>query len=310
MSNDACSRRTICDLFHSTQGRYSLTKINQGCSVADHSFTVFVDESGCEGFTFRDFPQKGSSDWFVVSAVLTMSAQQADVRGLADSIRENLKMEKQALLHWTELTHERRVRAYSEMAQANIRLISVLINKREIKDVSTFTQARGRLYYYAIRLLLERVSWLCRDTAKKRELSNSKAKVIFEHRKRLKPEDMVDYVRLLKQIGPQDRWIAARQEDVRIDWDVIDPTRMETAQKSQYAGLQIADLVASGIRAAVEPGTYGMTEHRYAKMLVDLTYYIENNEKKNFGSYGLKFFPSCPPPEKAGMHWYYKHCQR
>jgi hypothetical protein len=296
--------------FHSPWDRRNLIEINQGCYVPDHSFTVFVDESGCEGFTFRDHPQRGSSDWFVVSAVITMSANQAEIRGLADRIRENLKMEKQALLHWTDLSHERRVCAYSDMARANIRLISILINKREIKDVDTFTQARGRLYYYAVRLLLERVSWLCRDTAKKRLLSNPRAKVIFEHRKRLKHEDMVEYVRLLKQIGPQDRWIAARQEDVRIDWNIIDPTRMETAQKRQYAGLQIADLVASGNRAAVEPGTYGMTEHRYAKMLVEKTYFIEKQGKKNFESYGLKFFPSCPPADQVGMHWFYKHCHK
>jgi hypothetical protein len=299
-----------CSRLNSPFYRRKLHSINHRCFLADHCFTVFVDESGCEGFTFRDYPDKGSSDWFIVSAVVTMTSKQSDVRKLVEDIRTNLKMEAKALLHWSDLSHERRVRAYSDLSKANIRFVSVLVNKRKIRDVVTFKLGRGRLYYYAVRLLLERVSWLCRDTAKKHSLPSPKAKVIFEHKKRLKHQDMVDYVTLLQNIGPQDGWIAAKQEDVRIEWDVIDPSRMETAQKRQYAGLQIADLVASGNRAALEASPYGLTEHRYAKMLLEKTYCLESKGKKNFSSYGLKFFPTCPPLGHDGMHWFDKHCRK
>ena len=278
--------------------------------MSEHSFTVFVDESGDEGFTFRDYPNKGSSDWFIVSAVVTSALHQTEIITLAASIRSALNMPEKTLLHWKDLPHERRVRVYSDLIKANVWFASVLVNKKEITDVATFKQGRGRLYYYAVRLLLERISWLCRDIAKQKSLPNPKAKVIFEHKKRLKHEDMVDYVALLQSIGPQDGWIAATQEDVRIDWNVIDPSRIETAQKHHYAGLQFADMVASGNKAALESGPYGMTEHRYAKILVEKTYNVESNSKKNFSSYGLKFFPVCPPIGYPGMHWFDKHCRK
>jgi hypothetical protein len=269
-----------------------------------HRFTVFVDESGCEGFTFRDPPKtKGSSDWFVVSAVITMSSEQNAVINFARRIRETIGIAEKKPLHWTDLNHERRVRVYTEMVSQNFRYVSVLINKRAIQDPEVF-KPRGRLYYYAVRLLLERVSWLCRDTAVKHGFEGREAKVIFEHKKRLKPRDMIDYVTLLQQIGPQDGWIAANQEDIRIEWDVISGERMQTAQKHQFAGLQVADMVASGLRSALENGPYGHTEHRYAKSLIENTY----NRVGNYQSYGFKFFPKVPASGSDGMHWFYKHC--
>lgn len=118
-----------------------------------HRFTIFVDESGDEGFTFRDPPErKGSSDWLVVSAVITMSAQQKAVIDFARQTREAIGIAAKKPLHWTELNHERRVRVYAEMAAQNYRYVSILVNKRAIKDPEVF-KPRGRLYYYAVRLL-------------------------------------------------------------------------------------------------------------------------------------------------------------
>lgn len=268
-----------------------------------HGFTVFVDESGCEGFVFRDPPDKGSSDWFVVSAVVTFTTQQDRVLALADKIRSTTGIKPKGLIHFADMPHERRVRAYHEVRQENLRFVSVIINKRAIKRPEIFTAQRGRLYYYAVRLLLERVSWLCRDTAKKLSANNN-AKVIFEHRKRLKHDDLVSYLNLLQNLTDDEFWIATSSSDIRIDWNVISPSRVETAAKRQYAGLQIADLAASGLRASLETNKYGNTEHRYAKLLVPQIY----KRSGNFTSYGLKFFPSIPSEENDYMHWVYKHC--
>lgn len=268
------------------------------------SFTIFIDESGDEGFVFRDPPQKGSSDWFIVSAVITFTSQQSQIIGLADRIRLETGLPPKGLIHFADLSHEKRIRAFHEMQSENLRFASVLIDKRSIKNPEIFTAQRGRLYYYAVRLLLERVSWLCRDTAKKYPPANSKAKVVFEHRKRLKHNDLVGYVDLLKNIGASDGWIATSTEQVKIDWNVLSSDRMETAPKRRYAGLQLADLVASGLFKSLEMSRYGNTEHRFAKMLTGQTY----SRSGNFTSYGLKFFPSAPDQNNEYMHWVYKHC--
>lgn len=270
-----------------------------------YSFTVFVDESGDEGFVFRDPPDKGSSDWFVVTAVLTVATQQDRIIGLANRIRDSIGLERKGLIHFADLSHEKRVRVLHEMQGENLRYVSVLINKRAITHPARFTAQRGRLYYYAVRLLLERVSWLCRDTAKKHS-SDPAAKVIFEHRKRLKHEDLVSYIDLLRNIGEGDQWLASSSQDIRIDWNVLDSDRMETAAKRQYAGLQLADVVASGLKVSLEANRYGNTEHRFAKMMVAQTY----ERSGNFTSYGLKFFPGIPADDNDYMHWVYKHCVR
>lgn len=268
-----------------------------------HSFTVFVDESGDEGFVFRDPPEKGSSDWFVVTAVLTFATQQDRVIGLADRIRESIGIKGKGIIHFADLSHEKRVRVLHEMQSENLRYVSVLIDKRAISHPERFTAQRGRLYYYAVRLLLERVSWLCRDTARKHSFG-PEAKVIFEHRKRLKHEDLVAYIDLLKNIDDDAYWLARSSQDIRIDWNVVDSDRMETAAKPQYAGLQMADVIASGLKVSLESNRYGNTEHRFAKMMVPKIY----SRSGNFTSYGLKFFPAIPSDDNEYMHWVYKHC--
>lgn len=270
-----------------------------------HNFTVFIDESGDEGFVFRDPPEKGSSDWFIVSAVVSLTDHQSDLRLAGEKIREAFEMPPHSVLHFTKLSHERRLLAIDTIMRERIRFVSVLIDKRNIRDVSTFTAQRGRLYYYAVRLLLERVSWLCRDTANRHRMPSPKARIIFEHRRRLKHDDLVSYVRRLKNLSTDDAWLAERQEDIQIHWPVIDDGLLEAARKEQYVGVQYADFVASGLKMGLEHTQYGFTEHRYAKALVPRTY----ERAGNYLSYGLKFFPSAPHETNAFMHWVYKHCR-
>ena len=35
-----------------------------------HAFHAYIDESGDEGFVFRDYPGRASSEWFVLSACI------------------------------------------------------------------------------------------------------------------------------------------------------------------------------------------------------------------------------------------------
>lgn len=270
-----------------------------------HYFTVFIDESGDDGFVFRPPPDKGSSDWLIVSAVVSFSAHQKTLLTAADRIRASIGWDKRKPLHFADLSHEKRVRVIHELGKEQLRYVSVIIDKRNIRDVDVFRGHRGRLYYFALRLLLERVSWLCRDSAVKNGFPSPKARIIIEHRKRLKHDDLVDYVRLLRTLGAGSGWIATSPHDIRIAWDVIDEGLMEAAGKPHYVGLQFADFVASGTKMALEATPYGFTEHRYAKMMVKQIY----SRSGNFTSYGLKFFPTLPAPENEFMHWIYKHCK-
>ena len=57
--------------------------------------------------------------------------------------------------------------------------------------------------------------------------------------------------------------------------------------QGKVAGLQISDIVASGITAGVEKDFYGNCELRYAETLKPAIY----NRNGNYLSYGMKFYP-------------------
>ncbi|MER9446804.1 DUF3800 domain-containing protein [Mesorhizobium sp. M0254] len=268
-----------------------------------HSFLVYIDESGDEGFTFRPYPNKGSSDWFVLTAVITPVYIDHEVKTTAQNIRQALGLPPKGTIHFADIAHDKRIRAFEEIASSNVTITSVIVNKREIANPAIFTAAPNRLYRYATRFLLERVSWHCRDFANVRHLPNSEAKLIFEHRRRLSYEDLKEYLRVLQVAAHADAFLQLLINDVRIHWPAINIDILEAAQKHDYAGLQLADCAASGIRWALEESRYGNTEHRYAKMLKPRVY----SRGANYASYGMKCFPQEPEATAPNSHWLRKH---
>lgn len=266
-----------------------------------HSFVVYIDESGDEGFQFEDFP-KGSSRWFVLSALIVPLAQDRLIRQMAAEIRASLGFPERHVLHFSHLDHERRVCAVHRVSTAPITTASVLVQKEKIRNPETFRAQAFRLYFYTTRLLLERVSWFCRDYAASHQLETAEAQIIFEHRRRLSYEDLKSYLLLLRTQATEDEWLRVLLHDVRIHWPSINPVNIQSAQKQQYAGLQLADLVASGTRWALDK-RYGNTEHRFAKTLKPVVYAYRGRHQ----SYGLKFFPEGLSITDPTGHWVRKH---
>jgi hypothetical protein len=58
----------------------------EGTQGMNPTFVVYVDESGDEGFSFGG----GSSEWFVLSAVVTRKIQDVQMVSLVDRIRGQL----------------------------------------------------------------------------------------------------------------------------------------------------------------------------------------------------------------------------
>jgi hypothetical protein len=149
-----------------------------------HQFNVYIDESGDEGFVFEEFP-KGSSKWFVISALIVHKDSDSVLRDTAAEIRRKCGFAPKHVLHFSDLNHERRVYLINRIASLPVRVASVIVHKEEIEKPETFTEAAFRLYFYATRLLLERVSWFCRDHARQQRLDGCEAHLTFEHRRRM-----------------------------------------------------------------------------------------------------------------------------
>ncbi len=172
------------------------------------TFIVYIDESGDEGFSFN----KGSSDWFVLSAVVTRAARDLEVVKLVDRVRTNLSKPNKKPLHFRDLRHEHRLPYIAEIAKADLRTVSILVHKPSLKEPEKF-QERYRLYFYATRYLLERISWYCRDHKTAHDSGDGSATIVFSNRSGMSYEELRKYLNYLKE--------QTDIFDVRIDWSVI-----------------------------------------------------------------------------------------
>lgn len=239
------------------------------------SFVAYIDESGCEGFTFLP-GENGSSRWFVLSAVIVRKENDNSVVQLAREARTLLKKNPKKALHFRELKHEHRVPLARLIGNASLRTVSVLIHKPSIAEPEVFQNQRYSLYRYATRLLAERISWLCRDH-RRTGMGDGRVELIFSNRSAMSYDELRDYLESLN---------GNPAADASIDWNVIDPKLIRAVNHDQLAGLQLADAVASGIFFAINKTQYGETEDRYLRLLAPTIY----RHQQRVEGYGLKIW--------------------
>ncbi len=246
------------------------------------TFIAFIDESGDEGFQLHS----GSSEWFVLSAVVMRTANELEQVKLVDVVRDGINQRRQPShripdkkpLHFRDLKHDQR-RFYAEhISRASLRTVSVMINKREISNPEKFTPDSG-LYFYAVRLLVERASWYCRDHKRRDDAGDGCLKLVFSNRAALDYTELANYLRYLET-----NRIAL---DYRAAPGVVRPEDLCTYTSGKRMGLQIADAVASSYYSAVEKSSFGFTEESYAKLLLPRAY---RHDGQLWG-YGIKMVP-------------------
>lgn len=237
------------------------------------TFRVYIDESGDEGFQFGH----GSSEWFVLSAIVTRRGTDLATVKLVDEVKAFLKKPKEKVLHFRDLKHEQRLPFVERIAKADLRAFAVVFHKPAIKEPEKFRE-RYRLYFFAVRYLFERISWYCRDHKTGQDMGDGSAEIMFSNRSGMSYEEMKDYIKLLKQ--------RTTAQDIRIDSNVILENQIYAFSPGRRMGLQIADAVASSFYFAVEP-RYGHVEDRYIRMMKNVVY----NHQGTYWGYGVKVWP-------------------
>lgn len=240
---------------------------------------VYIDESGDEGFVFNS-DGSGSSRWFVLSAAVIRKVNDLQMVSCLKEVRQVLGKAPKTPLHFVDLKHEQRVPYIRRVGELPIRTVNVLVYKPLIVEPETFQNTKYLLYRYATRLLLERVSWLCRDHREPGE-GDGFAEIVFSNRSNMSYDDIRDYLRLLIRQHDGD------PQRVQIDPTVIVPDRIRSVEHSKLAGLQVADAVASGLHFAVKVNRYGETETGYLPHLKKSLY---RHQKTALG-YGIKVWP-------------------
>jgi len=196
-------------------------------------------------------------------------------------VRKALGRPVLAHIHWRKLKHHDKVFYAQAVAKLPARLFAVCVHKPSIRDRSTF-QLKDVLYFYAVRYLLERVSWLARDTAVAGE-GDGRARLVFSERKNMSYSELFSYLDLLKQRQE------AGEEDVRVHFQslCLDRDKIMVLQPQLRAGLQLVDAWTGAVGNSLEEDKYGNREPRYAKVLSPLVY----RHGGVSDSYGLKTIP-------------------
>lgn len=240
-----------------------------------NSFVAYIDESGDEGFKFLP-DGSGSTRWFVLSALVLRKENDHHVVSTAKKIRELLGKKDKFPLHFRNLPHDQRVALTQVLGQMPSRTISILIHKPSITEPENFQREPYSLYRYASRLLLERISWLCRDAGSKN--GNGMVDLIYSNRSAMSYEELRSYLNLLKD--------QSTNKDIKIDWSIIHPDNVRAVNHEKLAGLQLADAIATSAFYAVTPNKFGNTEERYLRNLSKIIY---RHDRKMEG-YGIKLW--------------------
>ena len=243
------------------------------------SFIAYIDESGDEGFVFNA-DGSGSSRWFVLSAVVIRQANDLQMVSCLKEARTLLQKAPKMPLHFVDLKHEQRIPYIRRVGALPIRIVNVLVFKPLISEPEKFQNTKYLLYRYATRLLIERVSWLCRDHHKEGDGDGS-CEVIFSNRSNMSYKEIRDYLRLLLRQAEEN------PQRIQIEGKVINPDHIRSVDHAKRAGLQVADAVASGLHFAVKVNRYGETEPSYLPHLKSKIY-------RNRGivlGYGVKLWP-------------------
>ena len=250
------------------------------CNLIAMEFYVYVDESGDEGFSF----EKGSSRWFVLAAVIVPAKSELELmKRVVDGTRtalsqNNVPKKKLKTLHFRDLKHEQRLPYVHRIASEDqLVTIAVLIDKTRLTSLDL--RKGHRLYFYGVRLLIERVSWYCSGIHE-----DASTSIYFSNKATMSYDELKGYFyKLAKQA-------------TSIEWGVIEPKKMFSLTAGKRMGLMVADAVASSYFYAVEHSPYGFTEGRYVKTLQPRAF---RNGNTLIG-YGVKLFPN---PDHELLGW-------
>lgn len=255
--------------------------------VSPATFVAYIDEAGDEGFKFG----KGSSEWFVLGAVILRRALEMPEIKLIDDVRARLNRGRAAdrqfpakkALHFRDLQHDVRKYYVSRIAQANLTSAVVLIKKRDwLSGFQTPTEQKeaGRLLYAkASAALIHAISRCCQQEYHPGDSGDGSVDLIFSSRSTLDYDVLRSFVAsaLNDENTPQQR--------SSVSPSIIRASQIQAIMHSKSMGLQIADAITSSYFYAVEASQDGFTEDAYVRLLLPCAY----QETEKLIGWGVRF---------------------
>ena len=228
---------------------------------------AYVDEAGDEGFS-----QGSSRNWLLLGAFIVRKEDQSTAFDAIDFLKKALNFKSMDdELHWRNLRHEKKKVIVRELEKVPFTAMVVAVWKWGLSEEDKRNLACfPRLYFFLVKLLLERLSWYARDTG-------TLVEITFSNRSHVSYDLLRHYV-----------FTTLRQGDANhsIDFNYLGPVRV--VQNKQRKLLQAADAIASGFLNGIQSDYYGNVETGYSEKLKEKFW---RKESKLYG-YGVKLLPS------------------
>ena len=119
--------------------------------------SVYIDEAG-------DLGIRRGTQWFVLSAVIINADDEPEMRNIITSIKQRLNIHD---IHFRNLRNfDQKSYVVNELANGKFELVNVIIDTSQLNIRCNNPSDNPSIvtYNFACRLLIERVSWLLRDT--------------------------------------------------------------------------------------------------------------------------------------------------
>lgn len=238
--------------------------------MSNSRLVCFIDEAGCSGDQYG----KGSSQFLVVAGVVMARKD----LGLVDKFFEECRQEKgvsKTFSKFSKCGDRDKFLLTRRMGQFPIRIVQIAVHKPSM-DGSYTRKNHNKEYQYLCKLLVERVSWIARDSAKNHPHENNQCQLIFSEQTMYPYEDIQVYFSKLRN--------GKRIYNNSAAWEHIEEYILSTPHQNEMA-IHLADIAASALHMAIEPKTHGMTDDRFQRNLHPTIY------RKNNKFYGLKVYP-------------------
>lgn len=240
--------------------------LNEKCSV-------YIDEAG-------DLGIGRGTQWFVLTAVIVNDDNEPQIRDIMRTIKKKLNLD---IIHFRNLRNfEQRAFVTSALANASFEYVNVIIDTAKL-DISKLVGKRDTLtekpsiilYNHACKYLIERVSWLLRDT-------NRNGTIILSSRGTSRDGELINYL---------------NDKLLHYSWNEISNcfTGIYSKSADSWDMLQLADICATSMFYYHEINAYGFVTPCYTYKLSKFLY--QRNGSVN--SYGVKYYlDSMKPPKE------------
>lgn len=263
----------------------------------EYGYVAYIDEGGETGLTkVRPIDANGSSEWFVLSAVVMRAKWEPEVVGWVRDIRDGIGIKQRPDLHYRTLSPTRKVAACTRIAKLPLRGFVVVSNKKNMRRYHNERAAKlpsqQWFYNWCIRLLLERVTAFCAKRTEKDYERRLPIKIEFSRcgGHRYSQTKAYQYYLAFQQEG--DKVFLKKRQPVR---GMVQMDLMFDYPHDQRAGLQLADVVASAFYQAADACGPGGWSTEAAEALAPIMA-RESGVQRDFG---VALFPT--PDWKADL---------